>query len=261
MKEEQRDEPRRRQCPGNLAFQCTASDSQHGLHNEDQEYTGQVVLTIPLSQGGRTGSLVKQARDRNAADRERIEAARRAMVQSVVDAWNAGVTAQRNLKVQTAQLRSAEVLDDGTFQEYRAGLRSTFDVLYAHGSLRDAEIALESTQRDLYVAQATLLRHLGLLEARTILTETPLYDPDRNTRDASRRGALPWDPALRALDRVRKPEPEIRGLDQPALPGAPPQILPAPPAATSSAMARQAPGVPLPGTTGAPVPLNDAKHP
>lgn len=231
------------------------------LHNEDQEYTGQVVLTIPLSQGGRTGSLVEQARDRNAADRERIEAARRAMVQSVVDAWNAGVTAQRNLKVQTAQLRSAEVLDDGTFQEYRAGLRSTFDVLYAHGSLRDAEIALESTQRDLYVAQATLLRHLGLLEARTILTETPLYDPDRNTRDASRRGALPWDPALRALDRVRKSAPEMRGLDQPALPAAPPQILPAPPAATSPAMARQAPGVPLPGTTGAPVPLNDAKHP
>ena len=230
------------------------------LHNEDQEFAGQAVLTIPLWQGGRTSSLVAQARDRNAGDRERIEEARRVMVQAVVDAWNGVATAQRNLVVQEAQLASARVLDEGTFQEYRAGLRSTFDVLFAHGSLRDAEIALVSTRRDLYVAQATLLRQIGLLEARSILSQTPLYDPAVNTREAARRNALPFDPALRSLDRVAQPEATQRGLEQPSLPDRKPEMMPATvmpsvPMTTTPALP------PLPGTDGMPKPAHRRKRP
>ena len=226
------------------------------LHNEDQEFAGQAVLTIPLWQGGRTSSLVAQARDRNSGDRERIEEARRVMV----DAWNGVATAQRNLVVQQAQLASARVLDEGTFQEYRAGLRSTFDVLFAHGSLRDAEIALVSTRRDLYVAQATLLRQIGLLEARSILSQTPLYDPAVNTRAAARRNALPFDPALRSLDRVAQPEATQRGLEQPALPDGKPEMMPATPM-PSVTIATTPALPPLPGTVGAPKPAHKRKRP
>ena len=229
-------------------------------YNQDQEFMGQAVLTVPLTQGGLTSSRVEQARDRNAADRERIEAARRSMVQQVIDAWNGVATAQRNLVVQQSQLKSAQVLDEGTFEEYRAGLRSTFDVLFAHGSLRDAEIALVSTRHDLYVAQAALLRHLGLLEARAILSETPLYQPDGNTRKAAGRNALPWDPALRALDRFGKDGPQPLAIEQPALPDASPQMIPATPMPIVP-RASQSPGVPLPGTVGQPVAAHKLKRP
>lgn len=229
-------------------------------YNQDQEYTGQAVLTVPLTQGGLTSSRIEQARDRNAADRERIEAARRSLVQQVVDAWNGVATAQRNLVVQQAQLKSAQVLDEGTFEEYRAGLRSTFDVLFAHGSLRDAEIALVSTRHDLYVAQASLLRQMGLLEARAILSETPLYQPDANTRDAAGRNALPWDPALRALDRLGKDGPRPLPLEQPALPDAPPRVIPATPM-PMVAPATSSPAIPRPGTTGHPLEQHELKRP
>jgi outer membrane protein len=204
------------------------------LRNEDQEFAGQAVLTIPLSQGGRVRSLVEQAQDRNAADRARIEQARRDMIQSVVDAWNAMATAQRNLAVQQAQVDAASVLDDGTFQEYRAGLRSTFDVLYAHGALRDAEISVVATQRDLYVAQATLLRRIGVLEARSILTQTPLYDPAVNTRAAAARNVLPLNRVVRGLDRIGKPDPKIKGLERPALPLGTPNLIQAAPSPEAS---------------------------
>jgi outer membrane protein len=230
------------------------------LHNEDQEFTGNAVLTIPLTQGGRTSSLVEQARDRNSGDRERIELARRAMVQGVVDAWNGVATAQRNLIVQEAQRDSARVLDEGTFAEYRAGLRSTFDVLFAHGALRDAEIALVGTRRDLYVAQANMLRQIGLLEARTILSNTPLYDPAINTRAAARRSALPLDPALRWLDRVARPEGTQRGLEQPSLPDRKPELIPSTSMPTAPIVATPALS-PLPGTTGAPIPGHRRKRP
>ncbi len=231
--------------------------SPFDLRNDDQDFIGQAVLTIPLSQGGRAGSLVEQARDRNSAARERIEAVRREMVRGVVDAWNAVMTAQRNHIIQQAQRESAGVLDEGTFEEYRAGLRSTFDVLFAHGALRDAEIALVATRRDLYVAQASLLRQLGLLEVRAILTETPVYDPSVNTAKAARRSGLPWDPAVRSLDRVGQPQARQLGLEQPALPDAAPQMIPA--TAMPAINRATTPNLPpLPGTTGTPAPTKAA---
>lgn len=229
------------------------------LRNDDQDYIGQAVLTIPLAQGGRVGSLVAQARDRNSADRERIEGVRRQTVQGVVDAWNAVMTAQRNLVVQEAQREAAIVLDEGTFEEYRAGLRSTFDVLFAHGALRDSEIALVATRRELYVAQATLLRQLGLLEVGTILSQTPLYDPAINTRKAAKRSGTPWDPAVRSLDRLAQPNPEPRELEQPALSTATPAVNPATPM-PSIGRATTPNLPPLPGTVGTPVPAQTGRR-
>lgn len=221
-------------------------------YNFDRGFSAQAVLTVPLTSGGRVGALIAQARDRNAADRLRIETARRQMVQAIVGAWNAVATAERNLDVGVAQLAAARTLNEGTFEEYRAGLRSTFDVLFAQGSLRDAQIALVSSRRDFYVAQAALLRRLGSLEASTILTRTPLYDPSANLRRAELRGALPWDGAVRAIDRFDRRRPRQEGLEQPALPDAPSALVPgAPPAAI--APTRHSPETPIGGTTGSPI--------
>jgi len=177
-------------------------------------------------------------------------------VQGVVDVWNAVMTAQRNLVVQEAQREAAIVLDEGTFEEYRAGLRSTFDVLFAHGALRDSEIALVATRRELYVAQATLLRQIGLLEVGTILSQTPLYDPTINTRHAAERSSTPIDPVIRSLDRLLKSEPNPRELEQPALPAGTPAVNPANPMPrVGRATTPDLP--PLPGTVGTPVPAQN----
>jgi outer membrane protein len=230
------------------------------LRNDDQALAGRLVLTVPLTNGGRVGSLIAQARDRNAADRVRIEGVRRQMVQAIVTAWNGVATAERNITVGAAQLESARILNEGTFEEYRAGLRSTFDVLFAEERLRDAEIALVEARRDLYVAQALLLRHIGMLEARALLTGTPLYDPDVNLRHAKSRGALPWDPLVRALDRLDRRLPDQDGLEQPPLAATPPALAPAAPLPAANP-ARSSPNVPIGGTVGAPAPRARLKRP
>lgn len=228
--------------------------------DEDRGFAGQAVLTVPLVNGGRVGALVAQARDRNAADRIGIEAVRRQTVQAIVAAWNAVAIAQRNLVIQTAQLTSARVYDEGTFEEYRAGLRSTFDVLFAHAALRDAEIALVASRRDAYVAGATLLRRIGMLEARSLLTGTPLYGPAENLRTAAGRGAQPLDSVTRAIDAVGRRTPAQGGIVQPALPLSAPAVAPALPVPPIAPTGRS-PVVPLPGTTGVPRPSVSLKHP
>lgn len=221
------------------------------LRNDDQGFHGGAVLTIPLTNGGHVGALVAQAEDRNAADRLGIEAARRLMVDNIINAWNAMATAQRNIAVDQGALDAARVFDDGTFQEYRAGLRSTFDVLYAHASLLNAEVTLAGARRDLYVAEATLLRHLGALEAEALLGPGGIYRPDGDLRRTTRRGAFLLAPVVRKIDRMFKPGTGAPELTEPGPAPADPQIKPGAPA-PEAPIARHSPETALPGTTAAP---------
>jgi outer membrane protein len=244
----------------NASATATGQAWPYYLHNEDQQFQGQAVLTIPLTNGGRVGALVAQAQDQNAADRIGIETARRHMVQAIVSAWNGIAAAERNIAVGEAGLTAARVFDDGTFQEYRAGLRSTFDVLFAHETLVNAEVTLEVARHDLYVAEASLLRQVGLLEARSLLTGTGLYDPQANFRHAERRGALIHDGLIEAADSVARPRPAQKGLEQPPLGADSPALAHAfgEPAAEP---ATHSPTVPKPGTSGTPLTDRSLKQP
>lgn len=191
----------------------------------DVTFTGRATLTIPISSGGRVRSLVAQARNKQSADALRVEAAHRQVVQAVLNAWNQWVVAERNLEAQALQLKAARIYYEGTFEEYREGLRSTFDVLYAQNSLRETEVALLANKRDRYVAQAILLRHLGQLEARHLLAGPPGYDPAEYTKHAARRGGLPSDAVFRAIDAVGAPAARPQQVEGPVA-GADPTLLP-----------------------------------
>jgi outer membrane protein len=182
----------------------------------DQDITlgARATLTIPLINGGRVQAQIAQAKNRNSADALRVEASRREVVDGVLTIWNAWAAATRNVEVQTVQLQAARIYYDGTFKEYREGLRSTFDVLFAQNQLRETEIALISSRRDAYVAQAVLLRRIGQLDAARLLTGTNLYDPAAYTRRVERRGALPWDPAFRALDALDHPSDQPQRIEE-----------------------------------------------
>ena len=223
------------------------------LYNQDQVFSGQAVLTIPLTNGGKVGATVAQAEDRNAADRIGIETARRQMVDRIVNAWNAIATTQRNIEVTTSERKSARVFDEGTFQEYRLGLRSTFDVLYAHSTLLNAEVALVVARHDLYVAEATLLRHIGLLEERSLQTGAGLYDPETDLHHAEQRATTPLDGIVRALDTVGRPIATQPPLEQPP-PGADAAVMVVPPVTFPMVdQVHYSPIVPIPGTIGTPV--------
>lgn len=227
----------------------------HG-YDEDLSLSGRATLTIPLSSGGRTSALVDQALNRNSADRLRIEAARRQMVRAIVSAWNQMETARRNVEVQQSQLEAACIYYEGSFEEYRAGLRSTFDVLYAQNALRDTEIALLVSRRDHYVAQAALLRQLGMLETGKILTGTVLHDPGAHTAEVMRRSAMPWDVVVRVIDHIGSPGERQQRLEMPRrLPDTP--DMASPNADPEHDLIRTSPVTPLPGVGGTATGMNN----
>lgn len=231
------------------------------LYDQDQGFAGSVVFSLPLSAGGRTASQIRQAEDHNSSDRFKIEAARRTLDRNVADAWNQMVSAEREAKLLEQQRHSAEIQLDGMINEYRVGLRSTFDVLYAQQSLRDAEVALLGARRDRYVSEATLLRQTGLLEARAIMTGVELYDPAEHLRRVEHRNAVPWESAVAALDTLGKPGAHQHVLEQsgvaPELPAVVPPVTVSP---SPADLSRITPTTPIPGTVGRPVPIGRKPH-
>lgn len=174
-------------------------------HDHDLTFSGRTTLTIPLFAGGRVRSQVAQARNRNTADGLRVAATERRVVQAVVNAWNQWAAAERNRTSQLAQLEAAQIFLEGALAEYREGLRSTFDVLFAQSSLREAEIGFLANERDSYFAQAALLRHTGRLDAQTLLSAPVLYDPEEYAKRARMRSAVPWAGLIRTLDSIGAP--------------------------------------------------------
>jgi outer membrane protein len=221
-------------------------------YNEDVSWSGRATLTIPLTSGGRTSAQIAQALDRNSADRLRIEAARRQMVQAIVSAWNQMVTAQRNVTAQEAQLDAARIFYEGTVEEYRQGLRSTFDVLYAQNGLRETEIGVLGSRRDVYVAQANLLRQLGQLEVGKLMKGTGLYDPTAHVARVERRNAWGWDEPVRLIDGIGAPSQKQQPIERPERLPATPQMAVPSPVPPPDALITSHPITPMPGTTGAP---------
>lgn len=219
--------------------------------NRNRSFAGQLVLSQPLFTSGLTRSLTRQAQETNISDRSQIEVARRTMLQSVTDAWNQMVTLRGNIVRQHRQVEAAALAFRGMTIEYRAGERSTLDLLIAEETLRDAELAELGAQHDAYLSAALVLRYVGRLGAGDIVEALPRYDPADHFRKVANRGALPWEPLIRLFD----------GL---LLPAAGQQAIPAPPPATAARIADPAPGetegtvdavpvTPIPGTV-SPVP-------
>lgn len=236
------------------SFGYTGSLVPADRRNYDRALTAQAVITQPLFTGGLNSSIIRQELDRNASARVQIEAVRRNVVQNVSNAWNQMVTSRANVITSQEQVRAARIAFEGMQIEYHAGARATLDVLIAEQTLRDAELGLISARRDAYVGSAALLRAMGRLEARALITGLGQYDPAANLRSVERKGALPWDGVVRALDRVGRPGAGQRALEAPPSSGepvksaAPLTVVPA-----DAPIVTLSPEAPLPGTV-APVP-------
>ena len=228
--------------------ELTGQGAPFYLYNEDQTFLVQGVLTIPLTSGGQNGAAIARAEAVNSGDVLRIEAARRGVVQNIRNAWNEMTAARRTAQISDEQVKSASVFYEGSFAEYRAGVRSTFDVLYAQETLLNARIQQLTSHHDLYVAQATLLRYIGLLEVHALTTGIGLYDPSRGVHHIENRGATPWDDALRLLDRAGAPGTQNHAITQPPALAGPARIAPVMGPPPPDAFADESPTAPQSGT-------------
>jgi outer membrane protein len=142
---------------------------------EDTVYS--VQLTVPLFEGGRTSSRVRQAQYRNIAARERLERTARETERQTRDAYlgvNSEVARVQSLK---QAVESAQTALQATEAGYEVGTRTSVDVLEARRRLFDAQTNYARSRYDyllnvlrLQLAAGTLDQK-GLSDINALLTE------------------------------------------------------------------------------------------
>ena len=236
------------------SFGYSAALEPFGNRGYDRAFAAQAVLTQPLYTGGVNASQIRAALDQNTADRIGIEGARRTVVQNIANAWNQMLTARLTVTAQQLQIKAAAIAFEGMKVEYRAGQRSTLDVLIAEETLRDAEIALLNARHDEYVATAVLLRYMGRLEARALITGLAPYDPADHLRRVQNVGAAPWTPLLTRVDAIGAPSVDSSVIPAPRPATTPKMAATDEPIATHIELLKADPTTPVPGTVGTYVP-------
>jgi outer membrane protein len=193
----------------------------------DRNVTVAAVVTQPIFTSGLRGSKVREAADRDSEAMIQVDAARRAAVQSVAQAWGTWTSARDTADLTARQVEAENVAVEGNEVEERVGRRSIFELVNVELDFANARVQLLDARRDEYAARAALLGAMGVLEARFLTPDVALYDPAASLKKAERAGGVPWEGAVEAIDvgpQARRPPPNAT-LPRPIL-GEPPVANP-----------------------------------
>jgi outer membrane protein len=148
--------------------------------NNDSDTSAELNLRFggPIYQGGQLSSRIRQAiADRDAARAGLLQISAE-IAQRVAQAWVQRDVARAQLEAVEGQIRAARVAFRGVREEAELGARTTLDVLNAEQDLLDAEAARISATSDLYISTYSLMAEIGLLNARHLGLNVPIYDEE-----------------------------------------------------------------------------------
>lgn len=134
------------------------------------------VLSVPLYEGGRIYSGVRQAKQTASQSRIQVIGAVRVVRENVANAWNNLVATGQSLGSVDDQLAAANLALDGVQQEFQVGSRTTVDVLNAQQTVLNAQLSVVTARHDQLVASYQLQSAMGHLTAQH-LRLGDLYDP------------------------------------------------------------------------------------
>ena len=177
--------------------------------------TAGLTLQQPIFSGGQVSSQIRQAIERENYQRVQLEQARRVATQNVSQSWNQLLAARSAIAAQSEQVRAARIAAEGSRAEQQVGLRTTLEVLNAEQVLRQAELQLVSARHDEYVASASVLNVMGLLEGHDLVADIELQPGSHAIAQLKHTtGYVPGlEDAVSALDAIGQPK--VRKLPPP----------------------------------------------
>ncbi|TCS17274.1 outer membrane protein [Caulobacter sp. BK020] len=201
-----------------LGWDTSEVNSVGGQYRDyDRTLSGSVTASVPLFTGGLNASQVRAAQERENAARTAVEGAQRQALQQISTAWNNLLASRANLVSNEEQVRATKIAFEGVRQEQQVGLRTTLDVLNAQLELANAEVALVVARRDEYVASASVLQAMGVLNVANLAPEVERYDPVKSYSKVNHAfGWVPWEPVVRAVDKIGAPSTAVKSPPAPA---------------------------------------------
>tara|TARA_B100001093_G_scaffold327201_1_gene312168 strand:+ start:74 stop:1363 length:1290 start_codon:yes stop_codon:yes gene_type:complete len=144
------------------------NDFSSSVDENDQE-TVKATLSWPLIKGGKNYSSIKKSSYKNEESRLLLEDTKNEIISSTTNAWSSFQSSKSVLEATKAQLKAAEIANEGITLEYDSGnTRTTLEVIQSRTLLLDARISNAKAERDFVVAQFELLDMIGNLNLNII---------------------------------------------------------------------------------------------
>ena len=124
------------------------------------------TVSWPFYSGGKTRSTINKNSNLKTRQKLLLDDVVRTNETNIASAWSSLESSNSFLNSVKAQVRAAQIANDGIAAEYERGSRTTLDVIQSNSLLLTAQISLASSEKNHLMAQYNLLKAVGLLNSQ-----------------------------------------------------------------------------------------------
>ena len=137
--------------------------------DEKNDETVKATITWPIIKGGENISSIKKASHEKQRLKLVLEDTKNKIATETSNSWSNYQSSKGVLEATKAQLKAAEIANEGITLEYDSGnSRTTLEVIQSRILLLDARIAFAKSQRDFMVSQFKLAKQIGILSLNSV---------------------------------------------------------------------------------------------
>jgi outer membrane protein len=143
--------------------QSQNKDLSSSIDETDQE-TFKATVTIPLFKGGKNYSSLKKSKFKQEQSNLILQDTINKIKTDTINSWSAYQSSESVLKATQAQLKAAEIANEGITLEYDSGnTRTTLEVIQSRSLLLEARISNAIAERNFAISKFELLAIIGEL--------------------------------------------------------------------------------------------------
>ena len=144
------------------------SDFSSTIDEMDQE-TVKATITWPIIKGGENISSIKKSSYNKQRYQLILKDTKNRINTEISNAWSKYQSFKSVLEATKAQLKAAEIANEGITLEYDSGnTRTALELIQSRSLLLDARIAFAKSERDFIISQFELAKQIGTLSIKSI---------------------------------------------------------------------------------------------
>ena len=149
-----------------LSLERSYADDVSSTIDEKEKDILKATVSWPFYSGGKKRSTINKNSNLTTRKRLLLDDVVRTNETHVASAWSSLESSESFLNSVKAQVRAAQIANDGIAAEYERGSRTTLDVIQSNALLLSAQISLASSEKNYLMAQYNLLKTVGLLNSQ-----------------------------------------------------------------------------------------------
>jgi outer membrane protein len=149
-----------------LSFERSYVDELTSTIDEREKDILKATVNWPFYSGGKKRSIINKNSNLTTRKRLLLDDAVKTNETNVATAWSSLESSESFLNSVKAQVRAAQIANDGIAAEYERGSRTTLDVIQSNTLLLSAQLSLASSEKNYLMAQYNLLKAVGLLNSQ-----------------------------------------------------------------------------------------------